>query len=450
MNRVGWYTYPYNPHSLVETTAAFYPPQEGFTYMIPVTTHPVAPCHPIFSRWDAVSGRIIEILDRVGTQWVAVECFERRQVHNDRLRGEYTETRETRETTVLITVQEFPYIDSDYRKILHEIYECSGGLFIELLEGTVWCGATQTAYGWAIDVLDLRFPDAIDYRDGKLWSRYGGNLSSNTYVATDGIDKCLGNFSCYLLLSKAGEKAASDVKECCLACHHTVSLRRGRFTRTGKELRPITEDIGKNIRIRCPTGREFAIDIFERPFDKPGYEDVEEEHIGNVLASSGLAVSKDDNCRLDWAVVHCEPGKCGKNVSMGDVHQNTTNVTIDRWARPTGNSEIYLAGRRRRQKGYLNTVKSCVCYRNAGQETRTKEWAAIGGSKGHFVYNDPGGQLVVGESNNEALGVVWGGTRSKLTIDVAAIYITPLHIIAQSIREATGYDVSLAGGSKIA
>lgn len=132
---------------------------------------------------------------------------------------------------------------------------------------------------------------------------------------------------------------------------------------------------------------------------------------------------------------------------MGNVHRNRTTVTIDRWARPTGNSEIYLAGRR--EKGYLNTVKSCICYRNAGQETRTKEWAAIGGGKGHFVYNDPCGQLVVGKSNDEALGVVWGGTRSKLTIDVAAIYITPLHIIAQGIREATGYDVSLAGGSKI-
>ncbi|EFE43405.1 hypothetical protein TRV_01790 [Trichophyton verrucosum HKI 0517] len=414
MNRVGWYTYPYNPHILVGTYAAF-PHHGGFRYMVPVTTHPVAPDHPISSQWDVVSGRIIEILDRVGTQWVAVECFERRQVHNDRHRGEYAEIRET---TVLITVQEFPYIDSDYKKILHEIYECSGGLFIELLGGTVWCGATETAYGWSINVRDLRFPDASDDKGGKLWGPYGGNLSSNTYVATDGIDKSLGNFSCYLLLSKPGERFASDVKEC-----------------------------WKNIRIRCPTTQEFAIDTFGKLVDDPEYEDEEEEHIGNVLASSGLAVSKDDNCRLDWAVVLCQPGKCGKNVSMGNVHRNTTTVTIDSWARPTGNSESYLAGRR--EKGYLNTVKSCICYRNAGQETRTKEWAAIGGCKGHFVYNDPCGQLVVGKSNDEALGVVWGGTRSKLTIDVAAIYITPLHIIAQGIREATGYDVSLAGGSKI-
>lgn len=112
----------------------------------------------------------------------------------------------------------------------------TGGLFIELLEGTVWCGATETAYGWSINVRDLRFPDASDDKGGKLWGPYGGNLSSNTYVATDGIDKSLGNFSCYLLLSKPGEEFASDVKECCLACHHAVSLRRGRFTRTGKEL----------------------------------------------------------------------------------------------------------------------------------------------------------------------------------------------------------------------
>lgn len=87
---------------------------------------PLTPSPPtirFFSQWDAVSGRIIEILDRVGTQWVAVECFERRQVHNYKTRGEYAEICET---TVLITVQEFPYIDSDYKKILHEFYECSG------------------------------------------------------------------------------------------------------------------------------------------------------------------------------------------------------------------------------------------------------------------------------------------------------------------------------------
>lgn len=34
----------------------------------------------------------------------------------------------------------------------------------------------------------------------------GGNLSSTTYVATGGIDKSLGNFSCYLLLSKPGQE----------------------------------------------------------------------------------------------------------------------------------------------------------------------------------------------------------------------------------------------------
>ncbi|EZF73880.1 hypothetical protein H105_04219 [Trichophyton soudanense CBS 452.61] len=368
MNRVGWYTYPYNPYILVGTYPAFVPHRGGSKYM-----------------WDAVSGRIIEILDRVGTQWVAVECFERRQVHNYKTRGEYAEICET---TVLITVQEFPYIDSDYKKILHEFYECSGGLFIELLEGTVWCGATETAYGWSINEHDLRFQYAIDDGDEKLWSPYGG---------------------CYLLLSKPGQELPRMSRS---AVWHAIML---------------------SAYIRCPTTQEFAINKFGKPSDDLEYESEEEEHIGNVLARSGLAVSEEDNCRLDWAVALCQPGKCGKNVSMSNVRRNTTTVTIDRWARPT----ILLEEERR-----------AVLTRNAGQETRTNEWAAVSGREGHFVVNDPCGQLV-GESNDEALGVVWGGTRSRLTTDVAVIYITPLHTIAQGIREATGYDVSLAGGSKI-
>ncbi|EFR00629.1 hypothetical protein MGYG_03635 [Nannizzia gypsea CBS 118893] len=377
-------------------------------------------------------------------------------------------------------MQEFPYIDSVFKKILHEIYECSGGLFIELLEGKIWCGATESIYRWWYNCLDEQWPtETRDERSWRTWDSYRGDLVANTYVATDGIDKSLGNFSCYLLLSKPGEDATPDVKQCGLACHHVVSLCNGDSTLAGKEpsqyfadnqmfppkrlkviesapalggkmnmadennpLGPITRDVGKNIRIRYPTTQEHEIERNGMPPDNLEFANEEEKEIGTVLASSGLAMSMDDNCRLDWAVVLCKPEESGKNVI---VHGQGGYVTINHWARPTGNSEIYLP--ERGVKGYLNTVKSCVCYKNAGQETRTKEWAVIGGCKGFFDIQDVSGQLVVGKSNDHALGVIWGGTRSKLI--VGTVYITPLHVIARSIRETTSYSVSLAGGPEI-
>ncbi|KAK2877304.1 hypothetical protein FQN49_001255 [Arthroderma sp. PD_2] len=271
-------------------------------------------------------------------------------------------------------------------------------------------------------------------------------------VGVAGIDSSSGIFIGYLELSKEGH----PIKKCGLICHHLVRPCLFGIS-PASHLAPITEDVGKYIKVQYPSSRDHLAELVLLDQKITHVKNLQRQHgssksiverlkryqvekdwtisanrdIGTILASSGIAISNDENYRLDWALIDLYPGRAGTNTVKPPLFGHRETIGPQ-------HPPVYLAREALYSElGYINPVRSCVYDRDASQgapqETRTKEWAVVGGTTKDIIKGDPG--ILVRElETNKAIGVVWGGNNIMGTT-----YFTPLDVIAKSIREKTGY-----------
>lgn len=113
--------YPFNPHTKTVNDLPTIDPgfdPEPNMLPAPILSFVVDANHPIVPRWRDVARQTIEKLDQAELRWVAVECFQRRQV---------TERSTTHDDTfIVITVQELSLDPERLQGLLREIHELSG------------------------------------------------------------------------------------------------------------------------------------------------------------------------------------------------------------------------------------------------------------------------------------------------------------------------------------
>src|SRR5699024_7765665 len=90
-----------------------------------VHTFKIAEDHPIVARWDEVAQKIITKLRQANLPWVAVECFNRRQLDD--------ESSNRDNTTIVITLSQLPGIAESLDRLLEEIHVLSGTWFMSSL-----------------------------------------------------------------------------------------------------------------------------------------------------------------------------------------------------------------------------------------------------------------------------------------------------------------------------
>ena len=115
------YFYPWNPHTKTheQVRSIHNPVVQSAPGIAPIHTFAIEPTHPIVPHWRDVCGQTVEKLDKAGINWVAVECFRRRQ--------QYEKADDIDDdTTIVITVKDLPSMTDDLREVLKEIHELSG------------------------------------------------------------------------------------------------------------------------------------------------------------------------------------------------------------------------------------------------------------------------------------------------------------------------------------
>jgi len=113
--------YPFNPHTKTANNLpkmGFFLHEDPDNTPLPIRSFVVDDHHPIVPRWRDVARQIMDKLDQAGLKWVAVECFQRRQL---------TQKSSTHDdTSVVITVQELTLETDHLQPLLHEIHVLSG------------------------------------------------------------------------------------------------------------------------------------------------------------------------------------------------------------------------------------------------------------------------------------------------------------------------------------
>lgn len=100
--QVQWIQYPLDRHTKLDNEIPRMHPHVhlGAPVRAHVHTFPVDKGHPIVARWNEVASQVIKNLGVAGLQWVAVECFNRRQLDE--------ESKMRDNTTVVITLSQLP------------------------------------------------------------------------------------------------------------------------------------------------------------------------------------------------------------------------------------------------------------------------------------------------------------------------------------------------------
>lgn len=200
-----------------------------------------------------------------------------------------------------------------------------------------------------------------------------------------------------------------------------------------------------------------------------------DREIGTLFASSGLRVSATHRCQLDWGLIELKPGRIGTNhlqetpasegslqlVSFRDL--STINTVRSWWSAADfrrrlqkEDTRVYKVGRSTGlTEGVVNHVESLVVFRRATTHRATAvsmEWAILPDyhdrDHGHhgrrFCDHGDSGSWVITRALGKLAGILWG--KSSVS---GASYFTPIDVVADDIRQVTGYRVRLPGGEEI-
>ncbi|KAL2008708.1 hypothetical protein VTN00DRAFT_6902 [Thermoascus crustaceus] len=495
--------YPFNPHTKTINNLPTIDPgfdPEPNVLPAPILSFVVDANHPIVPCWRDVARQTIDKLDQAGLKWVAVECFQRRQL---------TEKSTTHDdTSIVIIVQELSLDPERLQGVLREIHELSGNLFVELVEGNIELHAFMRS-------VTLDVPYHVQPQIGDS-------------IGTDRFPWRAGTFGGYLELF--GKQGFSESKICGLTCHHVLrpyddtkhSLPPNDHFEPFVALATGAQDL---VRVSHPSSVDHRLSL-ARDYETLGrhhYLDTElrcqmqqaedqinatklasinndlayihthisilrqrishatsaDREIGTLFASSGLRVSPTHQCQLDWGLIELKPERIGTNylqetpASEGSLQlvsfQDLSTInTVRSWSAANfrrlqkEDTQVYKVGRSTGlTEGVVNHVESFIAsrYTTAAAAAATRrvttvsmEWAVLPDHHHHhyhhhgrrFCDHGDSGSWVITKALGKLVGVLWG--KSSVS---AASYFTPIDVVADDIREVTGYRVRLPGGEEI-
>lgn len=122
-----WIQYPWDRHTKREDEMPIVgsPMDLRSSEIAEVHTFKIDDDHPIVARWEEVALEIITKLRQANLPWVAVECFNRRQLDD--------ESRNRDNSTIVITLSQLPARTESLDRLLEEIHVLSGTSFMSSL-----------------------------------------------------------------------------------------------------------------------------------------------------------------------------------------------------------------------------------------------------------------------------------------------------------------------------